>query len=360
MQATPLIEVNVPGLSFHMEVKMKLIKWILVIQYFLFLNLAANTPHLVGDRIFNADGSIPFIENVHFTAYIKSNPAETMNSDDPGSTGLYYESGPGSPVMWLVQVGDFPSPWTIGNTLHIDFTNTANGESKSVEIILDEEAVQNGGDVTLPVRLSAFLASGQMNKIVLKWTTESEFENAGFIIERKWEIENDYTQIASYRNFPSLRGNGNSNKVQRYQFIDQNVKPDSSYHYKLLSVDFNGTKHFLGKVTAKAFSQPVKKKDDLIPMTYELKQNYPNPFNPGTSIEFSIPREEKTCRTIVAIVDVLGHRVKTLIDSKMTGGNYIVYWDGRDENDHPVSSGIYIYYIKNEFYFESKRMILLH
>ena len=339
---------------------MKSIKWILVIQFISFLNLSANTPHLVGDRIFNADGSIPSIEDIQFIAYIKSNPNDTLTSDDPGSTGLYYESGPGSAVIWLVQVGDFPSPWTIGNTLHIDFTNIANGESKSVEIILDEEAVQNGGDVSLPVRLSTFLARGQMNKIVLKWTTESEFENAGFTIERKLEFENNFTQIASYRNFPSLRGSGNSNKIHQYQFIDQNVKPDSSYNYRLLSVDFNGSKHFLGETSAKAFSQPVNKKNDLIPITYELKQNYPNPFNPGTSIEFSIPPEEKPCRTIVAIVDVLGHRVKTLVDSKMMQGNYVVYWDGRDDSNNPVSSGIYIYYIKNDYFFKSKRMILLH
>ncbi|HVO73307.1 MAG TPA: T9SS type A sorting domain-containing protein [Ignavibacteriaceae bacterium] len=103
------------------------------------------------------------------------------------------------------------------------------------------------------------------------------------------------------------------------------------------------------------------KTPEPIPTTFQLNQNYPNPFNPSTNIKFSVP-EQSTVRII--IYDLLGRRVKTLLDEARPAGNYVVQWNGDNEFNDKVSSGIYFYSFyaigadKNE-YKSIKKMILL-
>jgi hypothetical protein len=94
----------------------------------------------------------------------------------------------------------------------------------------------------------------------------------------------------------------------------------------------------------------------LIPNKYELKQNYPNPFNPGTAIEFSI--KEKGIVEL-KIFNSLGQLVKTLVQSELPAGFYSVFWNGKDEHNIDVSSGIYFYtlQVNNNTFF--RKMILL-
>jgi hypothetical protein len=71
-----------------------------------------------------------------------------------------------------------------------------------------------------------------------------------------------------------------------------------------------------------------------------LLQNYPNPFNPATTIRFSVPGEG---RVQLAIYDLLGRRVRTLLDGNLSGGVHAIRWDGRDERGIAVGSGTYFY-----------------
>lgn len=71
-----------------------------------------------------------------------------------------------------------------------------------------------------------------------------------------------------------------------------------------------------------------------------LYQNYPNPFNPETTIEFKVP-----FYTLVQleIFDLLGRKVNTLLNERMSPGRYRIRWDGRNNFGKPVASGMYIY-----------------
>ncbi|MCX7762930.1 MAG: hypothetical protein N2252_08845 [Candidatus Kryptonium sp.] len=80
--------------------------------------------------------------------------------------------------------------------------------------------------------------------------------------------------------------------------------------------------------------------DEVLPLDYMLYQNYPNPFNPGTEIKFDIP-EYSAVKIIVW--NVLGQKVKTLIDANLDPGRKTVKWDGRDDNGNFVGSGVYFY-----------------
>ena len=71
-----------------------------------------------------------------------------------------------------------------------------------------------------------------------------------------------------------------------------------------------------------------------------LHQNYPNPFNPETTIRFEISSE---MNVQLEIYDILGRKVKTLYDSKASPGFYNLIWNGLDEYNTLVSTGIYFY-----------------
>ena len=93
-----------------------------------------------------------------------------------------------------------------------------------------------------------------------------------------------------------------------------------------------------------------------IPLTYELKQNYPNPFNPKTTIEFTLPHKS---HVRLEIFNILGQRVRTLINDDLVQGRHRTIWDGRNDQGDIMPSGIYIYRLKSPEYAISKRMLLI-
>ncbi|MCK4653050.1 MAG: T9SS type A sorting domain-containing protein, partial [Candidatus Cloacimonetes bacterium] len=86
--------------------------------------------------------------------------------------------------------------------------------------------------------------------------------------------------------------------------------------------------------------------------------NYPNPFNPTTTISFSLTTEI-TENTELIIYNMKGQKVKSLVNEKLDAGAHHVLWDGKDDQNKPVSSGIYFYKMKSGNYTSTKKMILL-
>ena len=76
-----------------------------------------------------------------------------------------------------------------------------------------------------------------------------------------------------------------------------------------------------------------------LPEKFELLRNYPNPFNPSTNLEYSIA---KTGNVKLVVYDILGNKIKTIVNSEMQPGNYKAYWNGRDLNNKQVASGVYL------------------
>ncbi|MBL7093795.1 Ig-like domain-containing protein, partial [candidate division KSB1 bacterium] len=95
---------------------------------------------------------------------------------------------------------------------------------------------------------------------------------------------------------------------------------------------------------------------DYVPADFHLQQNYPNPFNPATTIQFSVPRNVNVQLTIY---NILGQKVKTLVDKVCLTGSYSVLWDGTDQVGSGVSAGLYFYRLQAEDFVNVKKMILL-
>lgn len=93
-----------------------------------------------------------------------------------------------------------------------------------------------------------------------------------------------------------------------------------------------------------------------IPKTFNLSQNYPNPFNAVTVISFALP---KAGHVKLEIYNILGQKVKDLVDEKVSAGYKKVVWDGKNNGGNDVASGVYFYKLRTEGFVEVMKMTLL-
>ena len=87
-----------------------------------------------------------------------------------------------------------------------------------------------------------------------------------------------------------------------------------------------------------------------------LSQNYPNPFNPTTNIKFNIPTSSNVN---LSIYNVKGQLVKTLVNDKFAAGEHSVTWNGVDNNNNTVASGVYFYKLDANGSTEMRKMLLM-
>ena len=95
---------------------------------------------------------------------------------------------------------------------------------------------------------------------------------------------------------------------------------------------FKGSQNILVSIDQSLLSE--------LPASVLLFQNYPNPFNPSTTIRFALPIAGNT---ELLIYNMLGEKVKTLIDRRLAAGSYTLEWDGTNATGDPVASGVYVY-----------------
>jgi len=93
-----------------------------------------------------------------------------------------------------------------------------------------------------------------------------------------------------------------------------------------------------------------------LPTKYDLFQNAPNPFNPSTSISFDLP---KASQVRMEVFNVLGQKVKTLVNDFKEAGSQTVIWDGTDNSGSSVASGLYFYRISAGDFNATKKMMML-
>jgi M6 family metalloprotease-like protein len=97
--------------------------------------------------------------------------------------------------------------------------------------------------------------------------------------------------------------------------------------------------------------------DDLIPMWQnELMPNYPNPFNPHTTISFSLKDSSKPVS--LNIYNTRGQLVRKLFNGIPPSHELSIVWDGNDDNNKPVSSGVYLYRLDSPEFRETRKMLL--
>ena len=91
-------------------------------------------------------------------------------------------------------------------------------------------------------------------------------------------------------------------------------------------------------------------------LAFELRANYPNPFNPETQIAYTI---SEAGPVDLAIYNLLGQRVRTLVQETQAAGSYQVVWNGRNDKGALVASGIYLYRLSSAQEVQVRRLLLL-
>ncbi len=127
---------------------------------------------------------------------------------------------------------------------------------------------------------------------------------------------------------------------------------NGTYGFRGLIDDIQIYNNGQGKNTATA----VNDKNPSTPLNFELSQNYPNPFNPSTVIRYAIPQAQ---RVSLIVYDILGRKVKTLVNSFMNAGKYTISWNGTNNYGNHVASGVYLYRLNTNGLIKTKKMVLL-
>ncbi len=116
-----------------------------------------------------------------------------------------------------------------------------------------------------------------------------------------------------------------------------------SYASNEIAINWNAPLVFVAGYMNESPATPVRTSGPTVPTDYSLTQNYPNPFNPTTTIKFAVPGSGSQIQpgsgrfVVLAVYDIMGRLVKTLVSSRQTRGEHIVVFDGRG-----LASGIYI------------------
>ena len=95
---------------------------------------------------------------------------------------------------------------------------------------------------------------------------------------------------------------------------------------------------------------------DIKPERFSLHQNYPNPFNPSTTIAYDLPIASIVN---ITIYDMMGRKIKTLVNEHEAAGFKYTQWDGRNDKNESVSAGVYVYLLQTEKFMQNKKMIFL-
>ncbi|MBN1407552.1 MAG: T9SS type A sorting domain-containing protein, partial [Calditrichaceae bacterium] len=89
---------------------------------------------------------------------------------------------------------------------------------------------------------------------------------------------------------------------------------------------------------------------------YMLRNNYPNPFNPITNIEYYVP---KAGSVSLVVYNVVGQKVRTLIEGHHNPGTFHAIWDGCNNAGEMLSSGVYFYQLKGTDAVITKKMTFI-
>lgn len=93
-----------------------------------------------------------------------------------------------------------------------------------------------------------------------------------------------------------------------------------------------------------------------LPQIFHLMQNYPNPFNPETTIEFALPAPG---HVKIQLYNMLGQRIRSLLDQHLEAGSMAVTWDGRDDDGVQAASGVYLYRFETSGFTATRRLLLM-
>ncbi|MBX3043436.1 MAG: T9SS type A sorting domain-containing protein [Candidatus Kapabacteria bacterium] len=184
----------------------------------------------------------------------------------------------------------------------------------------------------IPVELYVFTGGVRTSGIDLYWETASEINNYGFFVERRIAGKNE-----EFKQIGFVSGVGNATTISRYNFLDKDVTPKTTYEYRLRQMDRDGSQEcFTSNIVTLTF-------DRIGEMT--LEPNSPNPFTNLTMINFNLPEGQNVK---LEVIDMFGNVVRILENGFLGAKNYSYSFDGQDAMGNQLPTGTYIYRLSAE------------
>ncbi len=207
---------------------------------------------------------------------------------------------------------------------------TINIEVETEETLITEDKTAP----EIPQNFKATFSESTDSALVeLTWSVVTDVDLDKFIISR-----NDGTSVTEI-------------EVDSTNYTDV-LKKSGNFNYFVQSIDFSGNlsePSEVAQITIISVSNEIQ--TGFVPLEFLLFQNYPNPFNPSTNISFGIP---EAAIVKIEVYNLLGQKVKTLINSRKTAGYHTVTFNAAD-----LSSGMYFYRIQAGDFVQIKRMTLI-
>lgn len=305
----------------------------------------------------NGPASLQVGETGNYTVTVTGGPLVKAGTNIAASTGTL-TAGTGLQLMSGELTHTAPkSP--DNNTVTFSFQYTAPATTGNVTLYANGNSVNdNGGSdgdswnfasnkvisVTniIPVELSSFSSSVTGSDVTLTWSTATETNNKGFVIEklRVNPSGDEELKEGEWKNIGFAAGSGTSTEKRSYTFTDKNVAA-GTYKYRLVQTDFDGSSkiyELAGEVDITTVSG------------FELAQNYPNPFNPSTAISYSLPA---AANVTIKVYNLGGEEVALLFNGVQQAGKHSVRFDASG-----LPSGIYLYELSTGAMKSVKKMIL--
>ncbi len=220
-------------------------------------------------------------------------------------------------------------------------------------------------DVPLPVELSSFCVNFVNSIAAVSWNTQSESNNLGWNIfrgEDKYAMQNDEViQI----NPNLIDGAGTTSQPTEYSFDDYYyLIHGTTYYYWIECIDTSGDTELFGPVTLAIPNHGTNPKNPFSGEEYGLIRNFPNPFDTSvfgshaaTNISFKL-KEKAVVK--LTIHNIKGELIKTLLNEIVPADTMIdVSWNGRDENNRSVSSGVYFLKMRSSKNIQTKKMMII-
>ncbi|MBN1466510.1 T9SS type A sorting domain-containing protein [candidate division KSB1 bacterium] len=139
------------------------------------------------------------------------------------------------------------------------------------------------------------------------------------------------------------------------EYMDRTIAYGNVYYYRVIAVDSANN--------VSEFSDPVRILVDIqsssataaFPAEFKLEQNHPNPFNPTTTLTYSVA---EPAHVSLVIYDVLGRKIRSLVEEHKAPGIHTKIWDARDELGNAVTTGLYFARFVAGSYAETRRLVL--
>ncbi|RKY56261.1 MAG: hypothetical protein DRP93_01745, partial [Candidatus Neomarinimicrobiota bacterium] len=303
-------------------------------------------------RVHDSQNTFSDVFALTFEAIYKDNPsAYPQVSTDPNNPSDFFHikmkakaAGSGVvsfPYTRINNPGD--QFWTLAN---LQYAGPADFSEASEPIYIEGPVT---GDPYAAIELAYFEAADKGGKVRLRWRTESETENSGFIVKRALvfgDLYGAFEIIDSYATNDELKGTGTTSKKSDYMYWDRGVKPGVTYAYVLQDVDYEGHIRECEPVLVTIRESKIISNDK-----FEFSSSYPNPFNPA----FVVPFELYTATKVnIRLYDISGHLVKIVANREFSAGKYNLLVNGNN-----LSSGVYLLRTQVEGIVNTQKMLLV-